>query len=177
MTTSTLLLTFSLILLLTLITPSLALPIKLEPRRNPWTIGLGLRGGSIGVSLGGNNLLNFHHRPRNLDKRATLEPGTQAAENEAVVSSLLEKRSDLAGPPASGADADAGDSTSGDRPLGAPDRGRFHIWPIDPSKSRPLNNDSGTGSGLEKRQHTPGTSPGSGGNYNKNDPFSRRTVT
>lgn len=183
MATSTLLLTFSLILLATLIKPSLALPVTFVPRRNPLTIGLDLRGGGFGVSLGGNSLLNFHHRPRNLDKRAFLEPETQAAENEAVVSSLLEKRAALTGPPTSGVEADSDDTTSGDRPLGDSSHGWYRIGPIDPSKPRPLNSDSVSGSGLEKRQlvenrkrqHTPRNPPGSGSNYNKGDPYSRRT--
>ncbi|KAG0280734.1 hypothetical protein BGZ96_001454 [Linnemannia gamsii] len=175
-----LLFTFSLLLLSALITPSLAFPVTLEPRRNPLTIGLGLRGGGIGLNLGGNSLLNFHHRPRNLDKRASLEPGAKAAEKEEVVSSVLEKRSILTGPPTSGAEAESGDTAGGDRLLGDPGRGKYYIRP--PSESGPLNDDSESGSVLEKRrlvenrkrQYTPGKSPRSGGNYKNGDPFSRR---
>ncbi|KAF9143361.1 hypothetical protein BG015_000453 [Linnemannia schmuckeri] len=177
-------------------TPSHALPVTLKPRRNPLTIGLGLRGGGLGLSLGGNgnSLFNFHQRPRNLRTRASIEqpspsPETQAAEkNEAIVSSLLQKRSAFSGPPASGAEADSDSGSTGGgggRPLGSPRRGQYHILPIQPSEVRPMGGGSGEEEGevvrrsvmLEnrKRQHVPGNPPGSGSNFNKNDPFSRRS--
>ncbi|KAF8926611.1 hypothetical protein BGZ47_002624, partial [Haplosporangium gracile] len=165
-------------------TPSHALPITLEPRRNPLTIGLGLRGGGLGLSLGGNgnSLFNFHHRPRDLHARTSIEPPsfeteieTQAAEkNEAIVPSLLQKRSALSGPPASGAEADSdnGSTGGGGRPLGSPSKEQYHILPIAPSEARSFSGGSDEEEGgvvrrsgaveNKKRQHVPGSPPGSG---------------
>lgn len=188
LTTSTLLLAAFAFLLSLLLTPSFALPVTLEPRRNPLTLGLGLGGGrgGVGLSLGGNgnSLFNFHHRPRrNLDTRASVEPETeaQAAEkNEAIVASLR-KRSSLSGPPTSGAEADS-DTTNNDRPLGTLRKGQYHILPIEPNETRPLESGSGEEGGVvrrmvenKKRQHLPRNPPGSGSNYNKGDPYGRRS--
>lgn len=188
-TTSTLFLltTFSILLSL-LITPSFALPATLEPRRNPLTLGLGLGGGrgGVGLSLGGNGntLFNFHHRPRrNLHIRSTTEPEAEevlaAEKNEAVVASFL-KRSTLSGPPASGAEADS-DTANNNRPLGSPRQGQYHILPIDPSETTPMESSPGEEGGVvrrmvnKKRQHVPGPRPGTGGDYNKNNPYGRRS--
>ncbi|KAK3811485.1 MAG: hypothetical protein JOS17DRAFT_796118 [Linnemannia elongata] len=186
-TTSTFFLTAFTILFSFLLAPSLALPVTLEPRRNPLTLGLGLGGGrgGVGLSLGGNGntLFNFHHRPRrSLSTRSSTEPEieTQTAEkNEAIVASL-QKRSSLSGPPPSGAEADS-DAANKNRLLG-PHEGEYHIQPIAPKGARPLEDGSGEAGGvvrrmveIKKRQRYPSHMPGSGSDYNKSNPYGRRS--
>ncbi|KAK3833270.1 MAG: hypothetical protein J3R72DRAFT_232038 [Linnemannia gamsii] len=164
LTTTTILLLAFFVQVSTLISSSTALPVTLQPRRNPLTVGLGLGsrsggGRGIGINLGGGGgaLLNLH-RSHN---RAIIESSeTQAAEYEAIVSTL-QKRSTLEAP-ISGANAEISDSTG--------------TIITNTDASTPYRAHSMHAAALNKRQHSPGTSPGSGSGtgYNKNDPFDRR---
>ena len=180
-----LLTTFTLMLLLFCatvpftITPAAALPV-LEPRRNPLTLGLSLGGGkkggnSVGVSLGGGPLLNLHHPF--LHGRTVDQPPEAVA--EAIAAVVDEKRSSVV-VPASGAEADNVERGVG-RPWFGPRRGDFHILPEPPAAAVPMDAAAAASSPsenksrhMEKRQRLPSNPPGSGSNYNKDQPYGRR---